>query len=228
MTNRIMDNTLFDAVDAYIADLVAPEDEVLAAVQAAARAAGLPDISVSPGEGKLLHVLALVCNAKRILEIGTLAGYSTIWMARALPADGKLTTIEFDPQHADVARANFERAGLQHRISLRVGRALDVLPQLQSEGVGPFDMIFIDADKPPYAEYFQWSLQLARPGSLIIADNVIRSGDVLDAEAGDERVAGARRFNALLSQTKQVSAAMIQTVGIKGHDGMAIAVVKNV
>jgi caffeoyl-CoA O-methyltransferase len=223
-----MDNTLFEAVDAYIAELVAPEDEVLSAVQDAARAAGLPDISVSPSEGKLLHVLALACNAKRILEIGTLAGYSTIWMARALPPGGKVITIEFDEAHAEVARANFARAGLQDCISLRVGRGLDVLPQLHAEGEGPFDMIFIDADKPPYAEYFQWSLKLARPGSLIIADNVIRSGDVVNGENDDDRVTGARRFNTVLSQTREVSAAITQTVGLKGHDGMAIAVVRRV
>ena len=221
-----MDAQLFEAVDAYMASLVAPEDEVLTSVQIAARTAGLPDISVSPSEGKLLHVLAQVCNARRILEIGTLAGYSTIWMARALPPDGKIITIEFDPAHAEVARQNFVRAGLQDRISLRVGRALDVLPQLQAAAEPPFDMIFIDADKPPYAEYFQWALKFARPGSLIIADNVIRSGAVLDTAATDERVEGARRFNTLLSKTEDVSAAIIQTVGIKGHDGMAIAVVK--
>jgi caffeoyl-CoA O-methyltransferase len=183
---------------------------------------------VSPSEGKLLHVMALLCNAKRILEIGTLAGYSTIWMARALPPDGTIITIEFDPAHADVARANFARANLRHRIDLRVGRALDVLPQLQAERVPPFDLIFIDADKPPYAEYFQWALKLARPGTLIIADNVIRSGAVLDDDNADEKVDGARRFNELLSKTGTVAAAITQTVGIKGHDGMAIAVVKRV
>jgi caffeoyl-CoA O-methyltransferase len=220
-----MDNTLYEAVDAYIADLVAPEDEVLRAVQESARAAGLPDIAVSPSEAKLLHVLALACNAKRILEIGTLAGYSTIWMARALPPNGKLVTIEVDEAHAEVARANFARAGLQDRITLHVGRALDVLPELHATLDAPFDMIFIDADKPPYAEYFQWSLKMARPGALIIADNVIRSGDVINTDNGDDRVAGARRFNTLLSQTREVSAAITQSVGIKGHDGMAIAVV---
>ena len=223
-----MDAQLFEAVDAYIANLVAQEDEVLRTVQDSARAAGLPDISVSPSEGKLLQVLALMCNARRILEIGTLAGYSTIWMARALPADGQIVTIEFDPKHADVARANFTRAGLQDRISLHVGRALDVLPQLHAAGEPPFDMIFIDADKPPYAEYFQWSLKLARPGSVIIADNVIRAGAVLDETDSDEKAAGARRFNALLSRAGGVSAAITQTVGIKGHDGMAIAVVTRV
>jgi caffeoyl-CoA O-methyltransferase len=222
-----MEQAVFDAVDAYIAELVAPEDDVLAAVQETARAAGLPDISVSAGEGKLLHVLALLCNAQRILEIGTLAGYSTIWLARALPPHGKLVTIEFDPAHARVAAANFERAGLQDRISLRVGRALDVLPQLAKEKVAPFDLVFIDADKPPYAEYFQWAVKLAHPGSLIIADNVIRGGDVLNTDDADEKVAGARRFNAMLSQNKAVTGAIIQTVGIKGHDGMAIAVVNH-
>ena len=217
-----MDNELFAAVDAYISNLVAPEDDVLLAVQQSARAAGLPDISVSPSEGKFLHVLALLCNAKRILEIGTLAGYSAIWMARALPRDGKLVTIEFDPAHADEARANFTRAGLQDRISLRVGKALEVLPRLQEEGEPPFDMIFIDADKPGNPEYFSWALKLSRRGSVIIVDNVVRDGAVADAASRDPSMLGVRRLNELIASEPRVSATAIQTVGSKGYDGFAL------
>lgn len=169
--------------------------------------------------------MALLCNATNILELGTLGGYSSIWLARALPEGGKLTTIEVDPHHADVARANIERAGLSAKVDVRVGKALEVLQEMIASGEGPFDMIFIDADKPPYTEYFQQALQLSRPGTLIICDNVIREGKVLDAATADESAHGARRFNEMLGSNTAVTATILQTVGVKEHDGMAIAVV---
>ena len=186
----------------------------------------MPQISVSPTEGKLLHVLARLCGAKKILEIGTLGAYSTIWMARALPSDGRLMSIEADPAYAEVARSNLERAGVQERVTVRVGRALEVLPEIEAEGLGPFDMIFIDADKPPYVEYFGWALRLACSGTLIVADNVIRAGEVLKPDGTDEMAAGVRRFNAALAAENRVSAVVLQTIGARGHDGMAVAVVR--
>jgi caffeoyl-CoA O-methyltransferase len=174
----------------------------------------------------LLQVFALLVNARNILELGTLAGYSTIWMARALPKEGRLITLEADPKHAQVAKKNIARAGLAEQVDIRVGKALDILPQLQAEGAGPFDLIFIDADKPPYAEYFQWALRLSRPGTLIVADNVIREGKVLAEVPADEMVAGAQRFNNVLGASEAVTATIIQMVGMKDHDGMALAVVK--
>ena len=219
-------DSVFGEVDRYIADLFAPTDAALAAVERSIEEAGMPHISVSPTEGKLLHLLALLCNAGRILEIGTLAGYSTIWMARALPAGGRLITIEANPAHAEVARKNIERAGLEERVSVRVGRALDVLPDMVEEGEEPFDMIFIDADKPPYAEYLGWALQLARPGTLILADNVVRGGDVLTEDATDPDTAGIRRFNDALAAHPRVSSIVLQSVGKRGHDGIALAVVR--
>jgi caffeoyl-CoA O-methyltransferase len=217
---------VFGEVDRYITDLFAPTDAALAAVERSIEEAGMPHISVSPTEGKLLHLLALLCNAERILEIGTLAGYSTIWMARALPSGGRLLTIEANPAHAEVARQNVERAGLAGAVSVRVGRALDVLPELVAEGQGPFDMIFIDADKAPYAEYLRWALQLARPGTLILADNVVRGGDVLNESATDADTAGIRRFNEALAAHVGVSGIVLQSVGTRGHDGIALAVVR--
>ncbi len=220
-----MDKKLFENIDHYISDQLALQDQALLAAVSSIDEAGMPQISVSPNQGKFLQVLALLCKAKNILEIGTLAGYSTIWMARALPPGGRLITIEFDPKHAQVAQKNIDHAGLQPLVDIRVGKALDILPQLESEGVGPFDMIFIDADKPPYAEYFQWALRLARPGTLIVADNVIREGKVLDPNTTDEMVKGAQRFNTMLASNSSVTATIIQTVGTKEHDGMALAVV---
>jgi caffeoyl-CoA O-methyltransferase len=217
---------VFGEVDRYIADLFAPTDAALAAVERSIEEAGMPQISVSPTEGKLLHLLALLCNAERILEIGTLAGYSTIWMARALPAGGRLITIEANPDHAEVARQNVERAGLAGAVSVRVGRALDVLPELVAEGQGAFDMIFIDADKAPYAEYLEWALQLARPGTLILADNVVRGGDVLNESATDADTTGIRSFNEALASHGGVSGIVLQSVGTRGHDGIALAVVR--
>ena len=220
-----MDREIFDSVDQYILKLVGEEDDALRAADKSIAEANMPPISVSANQGKFLHLLAKTCGAKKILEIGTLAGYSTIWMARALPKDGKLISLEFDPNHARVARNNIERAGLSSIVDIRVGKAIETLPQLLANNEGPFDMIFIDADKPPYTEYFQWSLKLSRPGTLIVADNVIREGNVLDPGSTDEMVQGVRRFNEYLSQTKSVTATIIQTVGAKMHDGMALAIV---
>jgi caffeoyl-CoA O-methyltransferase len=219
-----MNNKLFAQVDHYISNLLGQEDEALIAATNSLAEAGMPAISVSPNQGKFLQVLATLVGAKNILELGTLAGYSTIWMARALPTNGKLISLEYDPQHAAVAQKNIDRAGLTQQVEIRVGKALDILPDLQSEA--PFDMIFIDADKPPYAEYFQWALRLSRPGTLIVADNVIREGKVLSEAPADEMVAGAQRFNNMLGASEHVTATILQTVGSKEHDGMAIAVVK--
>lgn len=217
---------IFADVDRWIGRLFAAEDEALAQVERSLDEARMPHISVSATEGKLLHVLARLCGARRILEIGTLGGYSTIWMARALPPDGHLISIEVDPAHAEVARANVARAGVRDRVSVRVGRALDVLPEMESDGLAPFDMVFIDADKPPYADYLRWALRLSRPGTLIVADNVIRSGEVLDAGNSDASVAGVRRFDEALAAEPRVTAILLQTVGARGHDGMALAVVR--
>jgi len=221
-----MNNTMFSSVDNYISNLLLAPDPVLTGTEAAIEAAGIPSISVSPNQGKFLHILARLCQAKKILEVGTLGGYSTIWMARALPENGKLITLEIDPTHAAVAQKNIEKAGLEHIVDIRIGKAIDLLPELQANGAGPFDMIFIDADKPPYAEYFQWAIKLSRPGTLIVTDNVIREGKVLDPDNNDPMVAGARRFNQALADSDAVTATIIQTVGSKEHDGMAIAIVK--
>jgi predicted O-methyltransferase YrrM len=212
-------------VDRYITDLLVPPDPALDAALQVSSAAGLPPIAVSPNQGKLLHLLARVQGARKILEIGTLGGYSTIWLARALPAGGRLITLEFNPKYAEVARGNIARAGLAGVVELRLGHALDTLPQLADEGCGPFDLIFIDADKQTYPDYFAWSLKLSRRGTLIIADNVVRNGAVADAANTDLNVQGARRFNELLAAEPRVSATIIQTVGSKGYDGFAFAVV---
>ena len=225
MSERQLD-PIFADVDRYVADLFAPEDDALAQVERSIEAAGMPHISVSPTEGKLLHVLARLARASRILEVGTLAGYSTIWMARALPPEGRLVTLEVDPKHAEIARANLARAGVADRVDVRVGRALDLLPELEREHSGGFDMVFIDADKPPYLEYVRWALRLSHPGTLIVADNVIRSGEVLDRASEDAFVRGVQRFNDALAAEPRVSSIVLQTVGARGHDGMALAVVR--
>ena len=213
------------AVDEYLTDLLVPSDPVLEAALKDSDAAGLPAISVTPTQGKLLWLFARLVGARKILEVGTLGGYSTIWLARALPKDGRLITIEASPEHAEVASANLKRAGLDDRIELRIGRGLDLLPNLASEGVAPFDLIFIDADKVSTADYFVWALKLSRPGTLIITDNVIRKGAIVDAKSRDSSVVGMRRFFELLAKEKGVSATAIQTVGSKGYDGFAIAIV---
>ncbi len=210
-------------VDRYISDLLVPSDPVLDAALEASAAAGLPTIQVSPTQGKLLHILARSLGARKILEIGTLGGYSTIWMARALPAGGRLITLEYSPKHAEVARANIARAGLASVVEVRVGRALDTLPQIAAEG--PFDLIFIDADKSGYPDYLPWAMKLSRPGSVIIADNVVRKGAVIDAGSSDADVQGVRRFYELLAAEPRVSSTAVQTVGSKGYDGFAMALV---
>ncbi|MGH7993654.1 MAG: O-methyltransferase [Limisphaerales bacterium] len=220
-----MNQETWTAVDRYLTDLLEPADPVLAAALADSAAAGLPSINVSPNQGKLLQVLAKIQGARNILEIGTLGGYSTIWLARALPAGGRLITLEYDPKHAEVARANLARAGLAGVVQVRVGRALDTLPQLAAEGRGPFDLIFIDADKPGTADYFGWALKLSRRGSLIIVDNVVRKGAVVDPGSEDPRIQGMRRFFDVLAAEKRVSATALQTVGSKGYDGFALALV---
>jgi predicted O-methyltransferase YrrM len=220
-----MAKELWDDVDRYINELLLPPDEALSAAIEASDAAGLPSINVSPTEVKLLHLLARAQGARSILEIGTLGGYSTIWLARALPRGGRLITLEYEPKHADVALANIERAGLSEVVELRLGRAQETLPQLAAEGRGPFDFIFIDADKPSYAEYLAWSVKLSRPGTMIIADNVIRKGAVADPSSSDAPAQGIRRFNEALAAEPRVSATEIQTVGSKGYDGLAVILV---
>jgi predicted O-methyltransferase YrrM len=220
-----MTQQLWTSVDDYITGLFVPFDPVMQEALAASEAAGLPSISVAPNEGKLLMLLAQICGARKILEIGTLGGYSTIWLARGMASGGSLITLEASPKHAEIARTNIARAGLTGVVEVLVGPALETLPQLAAEGRGPFDLIFIDADKESYADYLAWALKLARPGSLIIADNVIRDGEILDPASSDARVQGTRRFNQLLANEPRVKATVIQTVGKKGHDGMAIAIV---
>ena len=210
------------AVDDYITGFLVPADPALDGAQEASRAAGLPPISVSAAQGKFLHLLARIQGARRILEVGTLGGYSTIWLARALPQGGRVVTLEFDPKHADVARANITRAGLSDAVDIRVGRAIDTLPTLA--GGTPFDLVFIDADKPSTTDYFQWALKLSRKGSVIVVDNVVRNGRVVDP-SGDEDALGMRKFLAVLGAERRVSATAVQTVGVKGYDGFAIAVV---
>ena len=221
-----MDRKIFEEVDKYIGDLFIVPDEALTAAEQSHASENIPHINVSPNLGKLLHLIARLANAKKILEVGTLAGYSTIWMARALPEGGKMISLEIDPHHAAVARKNIERAGLSSKVDILEGKAIDLLPQLLAENAGPFDMIFIDADKPPYTEYFEWALKLSRPGTVIIADNVIRDGKVLDPGQEDPMVKGAQRFNRALAASPEVTATILQTIGLKEYDGMAIALVK--
>jgi predicted O-methyltransferase YrrM len=221
-----MDNILFEQVDHYIADLLGGEDIHLQQTIDSIRTGDIPQISVSSNQGKFLQVMATLCGATRILEVGTLGGYSTIWMARALPPGGKMVTIELNAHHAEVAQKNFDDAGLSKKIELKIGKAAEVLEKMIAENEEPFDMIFIDADKPPYTEYFGYALSLARPGTLIICDNVIREGKILDENSQDENVKGAQRFNIMLSRNKKVTATILANVGVKEYDGMAIAVVK--
>ncbi len=217
---------LFTAVDDYVDSLFAPSDPALDAALAAAAEAGLPDIHVSGGQGKFLWLAARLCGARRILEVGTLAGYSTIWLARAVPEGGRVVTLEFDPRHAEVAQANLARAGLSGRVEVRVGDARDILPDLVKTAGAPFDLVFLDADKISYPLYLDWALQLTRPGGLILADNVVRGGRVLDPPPGDTSAEGAAAFNAKLAAEPRLESLVLQQVGRKGHDGLAIARVR--
>ncbi|MGO9247270.1 MAG: O-methyltransferase [Solirubrobacteraceae bacterium] len=221
----------WSAVDEYITGMLVPEDAALEQALADSAAAGLPPIAVTPNQGKLLELLARVQGARTILELGTLGGYSTIWLARALPPGGHLVTLEAEPRFAEIAWANIERAGFGEVVELRVGPALETLPQLAEEGAGPFDLIFIDADKDNYPGYLEWSLELSHPGTLIIGDNVVRDGRVLDPDAGDPSggnplIKGVRRFYELVAAEPRLSATAIQTVGAKGHDGFALMIVE--
>ena len=216
---------LWTDVDSYTADLLVREDEALRKAAAASVAAGLPQIAVTPNQGKLLHLLVRMLGARSILELGTLGGYSTIWLARALPADGRLVTLELDPDYARVAAESIERAGVSDRVEQRVGPALDSLRSLAGEGAGPFDFTFIDADKKSMPEYFEWALELSHPGSVIVADNVVRGGTLLEP-AGDPHSEGIRRFHELLSAAPGATATTIQTVGAKGYDGFTLVLVE--
>ncbi|MGO9639798.1 MAG: O-methyltransferase [Candidatus Acidiferrales bacterium] len=213
------------AVDAYFTDLLVGHDPALESALRASEAAGLPRIQVSPTQGKMLHLLARSVGARNILEIGTLGAYSTIWLARALPARGRLITLEADAKHAEVSRANIARAGLAEIVDLRLGKAIDSLPRLAAEGRGPFDLIFIDADKPSNPDYWAWALKLSRRGTLIVIDNVVRKGGVADAASTDADVRGTRQMFDLIAAERRVSATAIQTVGSKGYDGFSLALV---
>lgn len=216
---------LWSAVDKYITDMLVPSDPALDAAMESAAKAGLPPIAVTPAQGKFLYILARLLSARQILELGTLAGYSSIWLARALPEGGRLVTVEAERAYAAIAQANIARAGLASRVEVRIGRALSVMAQIKDEGEGPFDIFFIDADKKSIPEYFQLSLQLSRPGSLIIVDNVVRDGRVIDAKSHDPDIQGIRIFNQLAAREPRVCVTALQTVGAKGHDGFAIALV---
>ncbi|CAM5545581.1 O-methyltransferase [Streptomyces tanashiensis] len=218
-----MTNPQWTDVDQYFTDTIAPADEILTAALADSTAAGLPEIAVAPNQGKLLHLLARTQGARTVLEIGTLGGYSTIWLARALPADGRLITLEYDPAHADVARANIARAGLDKIVEVRTGAALDTLPRLEAEGAGPFDLVFIDADKVNNPRYVEWALKLSRPGTLIIVDNVVRNGRVATAHPDDPAITGTREMFDLVAREPRLDATAVQTVGTKGYDGLLLA-----
>jgi predicted O-methyltransferase YrrM len=220
-----MNQELWSAVDRYLVEQLIPADPVLESARQANAAAGLPAIDVSPVQGKLLHLLARMQRAERILEMGTLGGYSTIWLARALPPHGRLVTLEFQAKHVEVARQNLERAGLTSKVEMRQGPAATSLEQLHAEGAAPFDMIFVDADKRNNPVYLEWSLRLSRPGTLIVVDNVVRDGAVVDAQSEDADIQGIRRFFEMLSKEPRLSATAIQTVGSKGYDGFVLALV---
>lgn len=215
------------AVDDYLSEVLVGQDAALTAALETSAKAGLPEIAVSPTQGKLLHLLALTAGARRILEVGSLGGYSAIWLGRALPADGRLISLEISPAHAAVARANLHEAGLEKVAEVRTGRAADSLAELVDDGAEPFDLVFIDADKPSIPEYFEWSLKLTRPGSLIIIDNVVRGGAVADAASTDPSVQGVRRVHELIAAEPRVSATAVQTVGAKGYDGFTLIRVEN-
>jgi caffeoyl-CoA O-methyltransferase len=220
-----MDNSIFEQVDEYISNLTGAEDDILKATIQSLETANIPQISISANQEKFLQVMAKLVRAKRILELGTLGGYSTIWMARALPKDGKLISLEFEPKHAAVAQKNIDAADVGNKVEIRIGTGMDLMNKMIEEQEPSFDMIFIDADKPPYTEYFQLALKLSHSGTLIIADNVIRGGRILNAEHEDEAAKGVHRFNTTIGKTKGITATILQTVGNKEHDGMAVIVV---
>lgn len=220
-----MSQELWTEVDVYVGGELVPEDPDLAAVLRANADAGLPAHDVSPVQGKLLQLLARMQGAREILEIGTLGGYSTIWLARALPPGGRLTTLEIDSTRAEIARANLARCGLSDHVDVRIGPALDTLRTLKAEGAGPFDLVFIDADKPNNPHYLEWAVMLSRPGGVIIGDNVVRNGAVSDPRSSDANVIGVRQFLEAMGRHPRLTATAIQTVGVKGHDGFALAIV---
>jgi predicted O-methyltransferase YrrM len=217
--------TRWDEVDAYLTETFVPRDDAFAAALADCDAAGLPAIQVSPPQGRLLELLVRALQARSILEIGTLGGYSTLWLARGLAPGGRIVTLELDSKHAAVAKRNFERAGRSGVIELKLGPALETLPRMVDERAGPFDLVFVDADKPSLPDYFGWSLRLSRPGTLIVVDNVVREGDVVDAKSPDASVQGVRRMNERIAAEPRVSATTLQTVGGKGYDGLAFVLV---
>jgi predicted O-methyltransferase YrrM len=218
---------LWTKVDRYLANALLPEDLILEEVLRSSEAADIPSIQVSALQGKLLMLLVQAQGARRILEIGTLAGYSTIWLARGLPDGGRIVTLEADAHHAQIAQSNIAKAGYANKVELRLGRALKTLPILANERIGPFDFVFIDADKKHIPEYFDWSLKLSRPGSLIVVDNVVRDGQVVDLANREANIAGVRSFLERVGQDPRVEATAMQTVGMKGHDGFAVVRVKS-
>lgn len=226
MAKQQPETKLWADIDGYFAGLLAPQDEPLRAALKANRAAGLPAIDVTPLQGKFLHVLVQITQAKRVLEIGLLGGYSTIWMAKALPRGGRIVSLEFEPRHAEIARANLRRAGLLRRVNIRVGAALETLPVLKHEGAEPFDLIFIDADKENNPPYLEWALKFSRRGTVIVVDNIARQGRVIDAKSTAGDIRGTRKCLAMIAAHPRLSAVALQTVGAKGHDGFAMAVVQ--
>jgi predicted O-methyltransferase YrrM len=222
-----MTDDLATQVDEYFEGLLVRSDPILEAALGAGLAAGMPQIQVSPTQGKFLHLLARIQGARRILEVGTLAGYSTIWLGRALPPDGRLVSLELNPRHAEVARANLRRAGLDTIAEVLVGQAVDSLAALVDESVEPFDLVFIDADKERNPDYVTWALRLSRPGSVIVADNVVRQGRVVDAENPDPNITGTRRMFEMIAQEPRLESTAVQTVGLKGYDGFAVLRVRD-
>lgn len=222
-----MSQQTWTAVDDYFNGALLPADPVLDGARALSEAEGLPDIAVAPNQGRLLNLIARIHGARRILEVGTLGGYSTIWLARALPQDGILITLELDPHHAEVARANLKAAGLAEKAQVRVGRAVESLAALAEERPEPFDLVFIDADKPSNADYLAWALRLSRPGTVIAVDNVVREGAVVDPDSGNAAVQGVRRLVDAIAAEPRLTATAIQTTGVKGYDGFILALVES-
>ena len=222
---KIGEQSVWAQVDNYFGDLLVPADNTLDGALLANERAGLPPIDVTRLQGKFLEFLVRISGARCILEIGTLGGYSTIWLARALPGDGRIVSLELDPHHAEVARANLENAGVLDSVDLMIGPAIETLPTLKDCASAPFDLIFIDADKQGYPEYLRWALRLSRPGPVIVADNVVRDGKVVDPDCDDPNALGVRRFTEMLAAEPRLSATVLQTVGTKGYDGFALAVV---